>query len=156
LEQGVLKAKQAFFDAENVVGILESSGVPKEFDLLSLDIDRNTYYVWESMAQFRPRVVVVEYNSKVHPSCDWKVKYDPKKVWNLTNYMGASLKALEKLGQKMGYELVGCDLMGTDAFFVRKDMDLSAFASPFTSENHYEPPRFFLRRNQGHPNCFED
>jgi len=156
LAQGRLKAKQAFFDAENVAGILEGSGVPKEFDLLSLDIDRNTYYVWESMAAFRPRVVVIEYNAKVLPSCEWKVAYDAKKVWNETNYMGAGLKALEKLGQKLGYVLVGCDLVGADAFFVRKDVDLSAFASPFTAENHYEPPRFFLTRNQGHRNCFED
>lgn len=156
LAEGRLRVKQSFFDAENVAGVLKSAGVPKEFDLFSLDIDRNTYYVWEALTAFRPRVVVTEYNSKVLPSCDWKVAYDPKKVWNHTNYMGAGLKALEQLGQKMGYTLVGCDLAGTDAFFVRSDIDLSVFCSPFTAENHYEPPRYFLTRNQGHRNCYED
>ena len=156
IQQGALKVKQAIFDAENVAGILESAGVPKKFDLLSLDIDRNTYYVWEVLAAFRPRVAVIEYNAKALPSCDWKVEYDSKKNWNMTNYFGASLKALEKLAEKLGYELVGCDLAGADAFFVRKDLDLSSFASPFTAENHYEPPRYFLLRNQGHPNSFSD
>ena len=82
--------------------------------------------------------------------------YDPRKVWNLTNYMGAGLKALEQLGERMGYALVGCDIMGADAFFVRKDVDLTRFCEPFTADNHYEPPRFFLLRQAGHPSCFED
>ena len=86
LRQGTLKARQAFFEAENVVAILESAGVPREFDLLSLDIDRNTYYVWEAMAAYRPRVAVIEYNAKALPSRDWKVDYDRRKSWNLTNY----------------------------------------------------------------------
>ena len=156
LRQGTLKARQAFFEAENVVDILEGAGVPKEFDLLSLDIDRNTYYVWEAMAAFRPRVAVIEYNAKALPASDWKVRYDRRKSWNFSSYMGASLKALELLASRLGYVLVGCDIVGADAFFVRKDLDLSAFAAPFTAENHYEPPRYFLTRSQGLPSAFTD
>jgi hypothetical protein len=156
LADGSLRVSQAFFNAENVAGIFEQAGVPREFDFLSIDIDRNTYYVWEALAPYRPRAVVVEYNAKVLPSCDWKVRYDPQKTWNHTGYMGASLKALENLGRKLGYELVGCDLMGSDAYFVRADLDLTAFASPFTAENHFEPPRYFLWRHSGHIACFED
>jgi hypothetical protein len=151
-----LKIQQAFFTAENVEKILQQAGIPAEVDLLSLDVDRNTYYIWENMGQFRPRVVVIEYNAKVLPSCDWKVDYDAQKTWNGTNYMGASLKALENLGRKLGYCLVGCDLIGADAFFIRGDLDHNLFLGPYTAEQHYEPPRFYLTRNVGHANCFAD
>jgi hypothetical protein len=37
-------------------------------------------------------------------------------------YHGASLAALTKLGIKKGYALAGCDSMGVNAFFVRRDV----------------------------------
>jgi hypothetical protein len=156
IAQGKLSARQAFFTAENVPGVMKEAGVPGEFDLLSLDVDRNTYYIWEALRSYHPRVAVIEYNSKVLPSCDWKVEYDSQKVWNGTNYMGASLKALENLGRELGYYLVGCDLVGADCFFIRNDIDKAHFLGPYTAEQHYEPPRFYLLRNSGHRNCFAD
>ena len=33
--------------------------------------------------------------------------------------MGASLSAMTKLGLEKGYSLVGCDIIGANAFFVR-------------------------------------
>ncbi len=64
---------------------------------------------------------------------------------------GASLKAYEQLGGKLGYKLVGCDFHGNNAFFVRDDLAGEHFAAPFTAENHYEPTRMSLayaRRQQ--------
>jgi hypothetical protein len=44
-----------------------------------------------------------------------------------------------------GYSLVGCNLLGCNAFFVRSELATDPpFCSPFTAENHYEPPRYFL------------
>jgi hypothetical protein len=56
----------------------------------------------------------------------------------------------------MDYSLVGCDLGGTNAFFVRNDLLGDKFAAPFTSENHYEPPRYFLIRREAHSTAFSD
>jgi len=39
-----------------------------------------------------------------------------------SNYFGASLLALKKLGDSKGYTLVCCDNSGTNAFFVRNDL----------------------------------
>ena len=36
--------------------------------------------------------------------------------------VSASLKALEKLGKKKGYNLIGVDTNGVNAFFIRKDL----------------------------------
>jgi hypothetical protein len=136
-----VKGHCVYVSRENVATVLRDLAVPEAFDLLSLDVDQNTYYVWEGLAAFRPRVVAIEYNGVVHPAVDWKVAYDPGRVWDGGWNCGASLKAFERLGARMGYALVGCDFNGVNAFFVREDLAPGRFAAPFTAENHYEPPR---------------
>ena len=145
-----VKSAVSFVTRENIAPLLQSLGVPREFDLLSIDIDQNTYYAWEALQEYRPRVVVIEFNAALPPDLDWKVVYDPQRVWDGSQNFGASLKALELLGCRMGYALVGCDLAGTNAFFVREELTGEKFAAPFTSENHYEPVRYSLLHRRGH------
>jgi hypothetical protein len=156
LQGDCIKSVVSFVTKENVADLFAELGVPEEFDLLSLDIDQNTYYVWEALATYRPRVVVVEYNALLPPDIDWKVHYESNRVWNGTSNFGASLKAFELLGRQVGYELVGCDFIGVNAFFVRSDMVGDRFAGPFTSENHYEPPRYALSHRRGHRTAILD
>jgi hypothetical protein len=156
LEDGCLKSTVSFVSKENVVEIFNALGVPEEFDLLSLDIDQNTYYVWEALTGFRPRAVVIEYNAAIPPDIEWRVKYDSKRTWDGSHNFGASLKALEVLGRHLGYSLVGCEFCGVNAFFVRDDLVADKFAAPFTSENHYEPPRNFLMHQRSHPTAILD
>jgi hypothetical protein len=127
---------------ENIAELFQRLKVPREFDLLSLDIDQNTYYAWEGLRDYRPRAVVVEYNAALPADVDWKVAYDPQRRWDDTQNFGASLKAFELLGRQLGYSLVGCEFIGSNAFFVRNDLVGTHFAAPFTSENHHEPPRY--------------
>ena len=54
-----LKCLFSFVRKENIQGLFEQLGVPEAFDLLSLDIDQNTFHGWEGLSRFRPRVVVV-------------------------------------------------------------------------------------------------
>lgn len=146
----------SFVTRENVAALLRSLEVPREFDLLSLDIDRNTYYAWEGLREYRPRVAIVEYNAALPPDLDWKVTYEPSRVWDQSQNFGASLKALERLGRELGYSLVGCDLAGMNAFFVRDDLVGDRFAAPFTAENHYEPVRYALLHRRGHRRAILD
>ena len=134
----------AFVSKENIGSLLQQLTVPAEFDLFSLDVDFNTYYIWETLTAYRPRVVVVEYNAGIPPDMEWKVAYNPTAVWDGTWNFGASLKSYELLGARLGYKLVGCDFHGTNAFFVRDDLVGDKFAGPFTSENHFEPSRLAL------------
>jgi hypothetical protein len=156
LGKGTLVLKQAMITAENISGILADLKVPTEFDLFSLDIDRNTYFIWRALKHLRPRVMVIEYNSTYPPPLEWTVEYRAEMVYNCTSYMGASLSAYEKLGAELGYALVGCETSGINAFFVRRDLCADKFAEPFTADNHFEPPRYFLLRRDGHPRCFTD
>lgn len=151
-----LKGRTAFVTRENVHALFDELGVPKEFDLLSIDIDQNTYHIWGALRAYRPRVVVVEYNASIPPGVEWKVEYVASRMWDGTTNFGASLKAFESLGNQLGYSLVGCDLAGVNAFFVRNDLVGNRFAGPFTAENHYEPTRYVLGQRLGHPPAILD
>jgi hypothetical protein len=146
-----LVIREAFINAGNIRDLLAEMGVPEDLDFFSLDIDRNTYYVWEALLNLRPRLAVIEYNPALPAELDWKVEYEAERVWNRSIYYGASLKALELLGQRLGYSLVGCNLAGVNAFFVRNDLCGELFEPPFTSEKHYQPFRPFLERRKGFP-----
>jgi len=151
-----LKVQQGFITAENVEAILRENGVPIEFDMLSIDIDGNDYWVWKAIEQFNPRVVVIEYNALFRGNMRWVMKYNPSHIYDGTSYFNSSLKSLELLGESKGYCLVGCDFLGINAFFVRRDLVASKFCAPFTAENHYEPIRYHLLKKNGHKRNFGD
>jgi hypothetical protein len=144
LASGQLTLQRAFITATNINDLISANGFSGEIDLLSVDIDSNDYHVWEAISVVQPRVVCVEYNAKYPPPFRWVMPRDDSYVWDGTDRMGASLSALADLGERKGLALVGCDIIGTNAFFVRHDLAVGKFAEPFTPENHYHPPRYYL------------
>jgi hypothetical protein len=156
LQAGRLKLLCENVNRDNVNALVASFGVDAAPDLLSIDIDRNTWHVLERLTCIRPRVIAVEYNASFPPDVDWKVDYDAGRVWNGSNYMGASLRAYEQLLAPRGYALVACDLTGTNAFFVKQELAGGRFDPPFTAEHYYEPPRYALRPPRGHRGCYRD
>ncbi len=151
INNGQLTIKNDFITAENIESIFDSINVPKEPDLLSIDIDYNDYYIWKAITDYTPRVVMIEYNAIFNPKVDFVVPYNAQRNWDGTSYFGASLTSLEKLGIEKGYSLVGCCYAGANAFFVRNDLIRDQFEEPFTAANHYEPVRYFLLHRNGHP-----
>ena len=139
-----VQCEVSYLTPANVAQLLESIGVPKNLDVLSIDIDHNTFYIWQALKHFFPRVVVVEYNAIMPSHVNWKVSYSPSTRWDRSHNFGASLKALEMLGRELGYSLVGTDFTGTNAFFVRDELAVGKFSEPFTSEHHYQPYRPWL------------
>ena len=150
-----LNVIQGFVKAETVEALFDEQDIPQEFDLLSLDVDRNTYYIWEALSKFRPRVAVIEYNGLIPPSADYKVSYASDAEWDGSGQIGAGLKSYELLGQRLGYRLVGCEITGVNAFFVREDLVGSNFLEPYTAQKHFEPMRLHLLRNPLYPRNFE-
>jgi hypothetical protein len=80
--------------------ILEKVDIPADFDLLSIDIDSDDYYIFESLNYFNPRVVIVEYNPTIPPDLDI--------VQDQGECFGSSALALVNLAHKKNYSLVGC------------------------------------------------
>jgi hypothetical protein len=128
--------------AQNIESILRANQVPAELDLLSIDIDGNDYWVWSAINDWRPRVVVIEYNASYAPPTRWVMAENNDHVWDGTNYHGASLASLVNLGRKKGYELVATTTNGVNAFFVRQDlMAAGGFVDPVLFY-HYSPPGY--------------
>ncbi len=134
----------AFVTKESVNSLFHSLSVPSELDLLSIDVDQNSFHIWEGLFDFRPRVVVIEYNSSIPPGVAWIPAYCPDRIWDGTTNFSASLKSLVELGVAKGMSLVACDYLGINAFFVRNDLVTDKFSAPFTAQHHYEPPRYWL------------
>ncbi len=151
IKSGQLKVKNAFITRDNINELFVSENFTGEIDLLSIDIDGNDYYVWQAINAVKPRVVVIEYNGKFPPDLNWKMAYNSKHIWEGSDWHGASLKAFELLGHDLGYQLVGTNLRGVNAFFVRSDLTDDKFISPATSENLYNPLRIDLTFTLSHP-----
>jgi hypothetical protein len=96
-----------FVTAENVNDLLAKYRVPVEFDLLSIDIDGNDYWVWRALlTAFRPRVVVVEFSVGLPLNEAITMPYDPLFRWAGESWIGQSLLAAKKLGEANGYSLI--------------------------------------------------
>jgi hypothetical protein len=98
----------------------EAAGVPETFDVLSIDVDGQDYWIWEALDGYRPSVVVIEYNSSL-PADERLVEPRGAGPWDHTSYGSASIGALVQLGRRKGYELVHLELAGVNAFFVQTD-----------------------------------
>ena len=149
IKNGKLKIINAFIDKNNINSLI-GGFVDGVIDLLSIDIDGNDYWVWESINCIQPRVVIIEYNAKFPPDYEWIMKYDKNNIWEKDDNQGASLKSLELLGRRLGYQLVGTNFSGINAFFVRQDIAQNLFAIPATAENLYNPARWDIRYISGH------
>jgi len=130
--------RQEFVTAENVNQLFAKHDVPAEFDLLSIDMDGNDFWVWRQITS-RPRVVVIEYNASLPPHERGTIPYDPTFSWNGTSYFGASMLALQELGQQKGYTLVYCERAGVNAFFVANEVLPEGYKPPRIEEIYRLP-----------------
>jgi len=144
-----LSIKKEKITAENVNALFKKYNVPNEFDLLSIDIDSNDYWIWKAI-QYSPRVVLVEYNAVIPSDQSKTVVYNPNARWDGTDYFGASLLALVKLGNSKGYTLIGCESCGVNAFFVRDELIERNFIAK-SIEELYRPFRPGKRLGIKHP-----
>ncbi len=132
-----------FITRENINALFAKYQVPVDFDLLAIDIDGNDYWVWQALT-YRPRVVVIEYNASVPHEYRLAVPYNPHFQWDLSDFFGASIRALAELGDSKGYELVYCERAGVNAFFVAR----TALPPDYVSrplEEVYRPPNYFYQ-----------
>ena len=47
--------------------LLEKTNLPKDFEILSIDIDSYDLEVWESLVFYKPKIVIIEINSSYPP-----------------------------------------------------------------------------------------
>jgi hypothetical protein len=111
--------------ASNIVKTFESLGIPKDIDLLSIDVDGNDYHLREALSDYRPRVCIMEYNGCFDGSEEYIMPRNDDYMWPGTDdrMFGASLKSYTMQANRLGYDLVYCESQGVNAFFVRRDVN---------------------------------
>ncbi len=158
-----LKRAKAFYEAHTRVGssrvtcvetriqpkdineLMAENGCEGEIDLLSIDIDGNDYWVWKAIDVIRPRVVMIAYNPSLGPDEALVTPYIPDLIACQAHpfgwYHSASLLALERLGRKKGYILIGCESGGRSACFVLEDIATGRFEALTAREAYYPEAR---------------
>ena len=115
-----VEAVHAHVTPANVVALLRAHGVPREFGVLSIDIDSYDYFVLDAvLGYFRPRVVVTEINEKIPPPVRFVVRYDPH--FRLQHhFFGYSIASLEELCERHDYALL--ELEYNNAFIAPREL----------------------------------
>lgn len=135
------------FDGDTSLdSLLAATPIPKDFVLLSIDIDGNDYHVWDSLKKYIPSVVVIEYNPTMGAHVDFVQKKDMK-----VN-QGNSLAALVRLGKEKGYELVATTVR--NAFFVRAQYFAQFSIQDNSSETLFSGRKYVVDFFQGYDGTF--
>lgn len=87
------------FGDNSIDRILKENNFPKDFDLLSIDVDSNDLEIWENQKEFTPKIVIIEINSYIKPGV--RQRHDPIK-----NIKGNSFQSTLDVAKKKGYVLI--------------------------------------------------
>lgn len=109
-----IRAMVGFTPSDSLDTILEQTGCPERFDVLSIDIDGNDYHCWAAVERYRPRLVVIEFNPTIPDSIEFVQEANPAVM------QGASLAALNSLANAKGYELIATTSI--NAIFVEREL----------------------------------
>src|SRR5215470_3717549 len=75
-----LESRSAFITKENIGELLAQSGFDREPGILSIDIDGIDYHVLDALSEWRPAILIVEYNEVFGFERPVSVPYDPSFV----------------------------------------------------------------------------
>lgn len=109
--------------------ILAATGIPADFDLLSIDIDGGDYWILDSIEQHHPAIIVIEFNPSIPNAVEFVQERD------LAVGHGSSPRSIQTLAESKGYELVAVTF--TNLILVRRDLRgavLGEEAPPVTLE----------------------
>jgi hypothetical protein len=122
-----LGAECSFITKENINSLLEKSGFDHDLGILSIDLDGIDYWIWKEINKYSPRILILEYNSVFGPDNHWSIPYSADfqrlKAHYSGIYSGVSLASMYELSETKGYDFVGSNLAGNNAYFVRKDIN---------------------------------
>jgi hypothetical protein len=118
--------RNCYVNTENIKELLEI--LPsKNFDVFSLDIDSIDYHIMSTCMElgYRPKIIVVEYNSAFGPDRalfpEYKEVFDRWQEHPGGIYYGASITAWRQLLETKGYFFLGVESSGTNAIFLHRD-----------------------------------
>ena len=146
-----LNSVDKFITKENIEDILSTSGFEEDLGILSVDLDGNDFFVLEAIKNFKPRILICEYNPIFGANRKITIPYQADfyrtNIHHSNLYWGASLAAMTHLADKKGYALVGTNSAGNNAFYVRKDL-LNDRVEVLSVEAAYLPSNYRESRDE--------
>jgi hypothetical protein len=124
------------FGENTLDNILKLTPIPKEFDLLSIDVDGNDYQIWNSLNNYQPKIIIIEINPRDKPSVE-RISVPNSPV---TETYGTSIYSMTKLAKTKGYCLLAH--VACNAVYIKKEyLNIFYKKEPtpyevFTYENH--------------------
>lgn len=101
-----LTAVAEFVTKENINQLISQYGFSGDLGILSIDIDGNDYWVWESINCVNPSLIICEFNPNFGDVYPIVIPYDPAferfKAHYSGMYYGASIVALKILAGRKG------------------------------------------------------
>lgn len=98
--------------------ILSKYSIPKDFDLLSIDIDGDDYHILKHLQNYKPNLIIIEFNPTVPPHIEM--------VQETGEYMGASSLSIVNLAKEKGYKPI--HITDVNLFLIRDEIyDLGLF-----------------------------
>lgn len=125
-------------DGESTLdNILSGTSCPRDLDVMIIDVDGNDLPIWNSITEYRARIVVIEFNATIQPGIVFAQPAD------FSVNQGSSLEAMIEAGRRLGYALVATTTW--NAFFVRADLlDQLPTGERDAESLHEGPTRFRL------------
>ena len=118
-----ITVQNTLVDIDNINLIKEQNFTDQEeIDFLSIDVDGIDYYLFKEI-NFKPKLICIEYNFWFGKDLSCAVPYEKNYTLDsLSDYVGASLKAITGLANSKGYHLIAIDSACINAFFIRDDL----------------------------------
>ena len=112
--------------ASNINNLFEKYGVPRNFGLLSIDIDGDDAYVFDAIDfnKYCPDVIIAEFNPGLPNHKGIKIIEQKNNLCNgnfhQRGYVGANICELYNIAQRKGYEFVTS--ISVNLIFVKKEL----------------------------------
>jgi len=145
-ERKRINIQHEFVTQENINYLFQKYNVPKEFDILSIDIDSYDYYTWKGLTEFIPNIIIVEYNPGLPNNIPLVVNKNSNTNHGERGYFGANLLAYFLLAQEKGYKFV--TTVRWNAIFVKDNLfhklDINEINKDECIKKYFKPNKWWV------------
>jgi len=138
-----------YITKDNINELFKKYNVPKNIDLLSIDLDSIDYFVFDKLDinKYCPNVIIIETNPGLPNNIP--LIMDPNNSNNNTGYFGCNLLAVYDLAKKKGYEFL--TTVKWNSIFIKKEY-FDKFNIPIISreeciKKYFKPNNYWVSIN---------
>lgn len=129
--------------------LFQKYNIRKDIDILSLDTDYADFWILESiLKEYSPKVIVHEVNQQPPDICVTVPRSYDLKLWDGTEFQGASICAYYCLAKLFDYSMIYCENAGINCFWVRNDLIKKHLKVDATLVQDILNPKYLYRKSK--------